>query len=68
MMGGDMCGCWHHKITPLVIMAIGLVFLLGALDVITADIVNTVWPILLMVVGFSKLTGSGCGCCKLMKK
>ena len=53
-------------IVPLCITLIGLAFLLQSLDVLSAMFVGFAWPILLLVIGLTKMMGSGCGCC--MKK
>jgi len=62
MMNGEMCGCPHHKIVPLVIVLIGVVFLLGALNVITMATVGMLWPIGLIIIGGMKLTSGMCAC------
>ncbi len=67
-MEGEMtqsgpCRCPHHKMTGLAVTLIGLLFLLGALGVLSAQIVEIGWPILLMVVGAMKLTKGMCKCC-----
>ena len=62
-MQGQMCKCPHHKMKPLFIVLIGLIFLLrelGKLDAHTADLA---WPVLLMAFGAMKLCGPMCKCC-----
>lgn len=59
----NMCKCGHHKVVPLCIALIGLVFLLGSINVLTAGFVNFAWPVLLIVIGLTKLVGPGCKCC-----
>lgn len=63
--GGDgkMCGCPHHKIVPLGIVLIGLVFLLQTLGVITAYAANIAWPVLVMLIGLQKMMRGMCTCC-----
>jgi len=58
------CHCPHHKMTPLFIILIGLVFLLGALGTISITIANILWPIFLILLGITKWTGHSCKCCK----
>ncbi|MDB5238950.1 MAG: hypothetical protein JWO00_285 [Candidatus Parcubacteria bacterium] len=53
------CSCQHHIVAPIAITLIGLIFLLGNFAVIDAAAVSTSWPILLMIIGLSKL----CKCC-----
>ena len=65
-MHEGMCACAHHKVGPLLIALIGLMFLLKALDVVAAGTVDLVWPIALILLGLMK---SGmCKCCGMMKK
>jgi hypothetical protein len=63
MENGKACNCTHHKVVPVCIALIGLVILLGGINVLTAGFVNIVWPVLLIVIGGAKLMGSGCKCC-----
>ena len=63
MMGGGMCKCPHHKVVPVLVILFGLAFLLAALNVLTWGLVNVVWPILVIVAGFMKLTSGKCKCC-----
>lgn len=58
---GKMCGCPHHKVVPLSIMLIGVVFL--PLHVLSPMAVSVIWPILLVIIGGTKLGSSGCKCC-----
>ena len=60
---GAKCGCMHHKMVPLMITLIGVAFLLQALNVLTASTVATVWPILLIVAGGTKMFSGSCKCC-----
>lgn len=61
---GKMCRCTHHSVMPVFIVAFGLVFLLGALDVLSARAVSMTWPILVIVGGLMKMTGKMCSCCQ----
>lgn len=68
MMEGGMCSCPHHKVTPLLIVLIGVAFLLQALNVLDAATVGMIWPIGLILIGLMKMSGGMCGCCGMMKK
>lgn len=57
------CKCPHHKIVPLFIVLIGLVFLLEALHLVTVATTDIVWPFLLILIGLMKMFGGMCGCC-----
>jgi len=64
-MGGGKCTCSHHKVMPVLVTVFGLVFLLGALNVFTADVVGIIWPILVIIGGLTKLMGGNCKCCSV---
>jgi len=57
------CGCPCHKAPGLLVALIGLVFLLGALNVLSPRAVEITWPILLILVGLKKMCGGMCKCC-----
>lgn len=63
MEQGGRCKCPHHKMTGLCVTLIGLLALLGALNVVSEQIVAIGWPILLMIIGVKKLTKGMCKCC-----
>lgn len=52
------CCCICHKMTGILIALIGVAFLLGALEVMSAKAVGITWPILLILIG---LKGACCG-------
>lgn len=58
-----MCKCPHHKMVPLCIALIGLVFLLQALGMIGVAFAEIAWPILLILIGLQKMSGGMCKCC-----
>ena len=60
---GGTCNCPHHKVVPISIMLIGLTFLLGAFGMLGAMAVNIIWPLLLIIIGGTKLGGASCACC-----
>lgn len=60
---GKTCRCPHHSMMPIFITALGLIFLLGALDVLTARVTSIAWPIVVILAGLTKLTSKMCACC-----
>ena len=66
MMGREgaerTCKCPHHKIVPLLVVILGIVFLLGAMDVLSPEVVGIVWPIVLIVGGLMKMMSGSCKC------
>ncbi|MDZ4260079.1 MAG: DUF5668 domain-containing protein [Candidatus Sungbacteria bacterium] len=66
-MGGggvaNVCQCLHHKTIPIIIIVFGVLFLLGALEVVSARIVSIAWPLLVIVGGCQKMMGGKCKCC-----
>lgn len=61
--GVGMCGCPHHKMVPLIIFVVGLLFFLNAVDVVTTNALNILWPIAVMIGGLTKMMGHKCKCC-----
>jgi len=47
----------------LFVAAIGLVFLLGALDVVSARFVGILWPFLVLLAGIQIVFRNKCKCC-----
>ncbi len=62
-MMGQKCPCPHHKMVPVFIVLIGLVFLLNAVMVLSDHVTAVVWPILLICIGLQKIFQSRCTCC-----
>ncbi len=65
-MGGGqkmMCGCPHHKAVPILIILFGLLFLLGSWNIVSASMVTMGWPIIIILIGLTKLMKAKCGCC-----
>jgi len=60
---GRGCGCMHHKVMPLLVVVFGLVFLLGALDLMNMATVNMIWPVIVILAGLKKLAVGMCKCC-----
>jgi len=58
------CKCPCHKMLGILIVLIGLTFLLGNFDVVSAKFVATAWPILVILIGLKKMCPKGaCKCC-----
>ncbi len=57
------CKCPHHKMVPLFITLIGAVFLLQAFDAVSASFTAWAWPLLVTLIGLTKLMGGNCKCC-----
>ena len=57
------CGCMHHAIVPILVALLGVAFLLLNLNIITMQVVNIVWPVLLILAGLFKACGRMCKCC-----
>lgn len=57
------CCCFHHYVSPVLVVLIALVFLLGNLNVIAAEIVGVTWPILLGLIGIQRIFVRTCRCC-----
>ncbi len=60
MENGKACKCAHHKVVPVCIALIGLAVLLMRLDVY-ATAMGIIWPILLVIIGGTKMVE--CDCC-----
>ncbi len=61
--GKNVCRCPHHWAIPAATILFGVLFLLGALQVVGADTVNIVWPILVIIAGATKWGEGACKCC-----
>ncbi len=57
------CKCPHHKMIPILIIVLGVLFLLGNLGKVSDQVVNIGWPILVLVAGLTKLSAGKCKCC-----
>ncbi len=67
MQSGDkMCKCPHHKMFPLAVLIVGVLFLLQALGVQLGNAVNIVWPIVVILWALKKMTRGMCKCCSGM--
>ncbi len=56
------CGCPHHKVLPIFVVLLGLLFLLRALGVVTMHFVDVGWPILVIAAGLTKMFSHKCRC------
>ena len=61
--GKNVCKCSHHKMVPGLIVVFGLVFLLGALGVLSSNAVSIAWPIVVIAAGAMKMMEGMCKCC-----
>lgn len=61
MEGNKMCSCPHHKVVPICITLIGLVIFAAQMNWLAAGIAGAIWPVLLVVIGLTKMMK--CGCC-----
>ena len=59
----EKCRCPHHMMTGIFFMLIGLTFLLGNLEVISAQVVGIAWPSILTLAEITKLVSGKCSCC-----
>jgi hypothetical protein len=57
------CNCPHHKMGPLLIILLGLLWLLSALNVISINIVSIILPIIVIAIGLMVLFKGECRCC-----
>ena len=59
----NLCGCVHHKTIPILVVLFGLAFLLLRLNILTEEFVGLAWPVIVIVVGLTKLYEHKCKCC-----
>lgn len=58
------CKCPCHMMSGILVALIGLVFLLGAFNVLGPRVVSIAWPIGLILLGLQNSIGKGrCNCC-----
>ncbi len=57
------CCCPCHKVMSILVILFGLTFLLGALDILSADTVQLVWPFIIILAGLKSMCAGGCKCC-----
>lgn len=61
---GNVCKCPHHKMWGVSVVVFGLLFLGGTLGWWSSQVVNIGWPVLVILVGLSKMMKGGmCKCC-----
>lgn len=63
MSNHNTCSCPHHKVVPVLILLLAVLFLLGNLNVVSAGTVSIGWPILVGLAALTKLFSSSCKCC-----
>lgn len=57
----SVCKCPHHRVMPIALILIGVIFLCQAFGWLSPTTVNYIWPVLLIIGAGSKL--GGCKCC-----
>ena len=62
MQSGKSCRCPHHKLTPFLVVLIGLTFILRVKGYVTGDAASIIWGVLIMCIGFQKLSRGMCKC------
>ena len=60
---GMTCSCTHHYTVPTLVVLFGLIFLLKALNVVTAELIDLAWPVLVIAAGLLKMKSRMCKCC-----
>lgn len=65
MSACEMCKCPHHKIIPILITLIGVLFLLSSLNIVGEKVAMIGWPILVILIGLNKMMSGKCKCCKM---
>ena len=61
-MKGKLCPCPHHKVSALVLLVVGILFLLRDFNV--WDFWNIQWwSALFVLLGLGKLCKRACSCC-----
>lgn len=63
--GANMCKCSHHKFLAILVILFGLLFLGGSLGWWSSGVVNTGWPILVVLGGVFKFMKNKCTCCQM---
>ncbi len=62
-MGGGRCKCPHHHMKAIWMILFGLLFLLGAFEVVSSRVVEVGWPLIVVLAGITRLTKGMCKCC-----
>ncbi|MDO8466619.1 MAG: hypothetical protein Q7S83_00570 [bacterium] len=60
---GGRCKCVHHNMKAIWMILFGMLFLLGALGVVSSEMVKIGWPIIVILAGVTKMTKGMCKCC-----
>ena len=56
------CKCHHHKVAPLLLVVLGLVFLWGSLGGLTLQKISVSFSVIVILVGLVKFVGGTCKC------
>ena len=61
----NICNCGHHVVIPFIMVVFGVTFLMGFYEAISWDMVNFIWPILVIIAGVTKIIEKRdlCKCC-----
>lgn len=59
---GKACTCMHHHMLALLVTLFGVVFLFGDLGWIPGQMVNVIWPLILVIGGIGKMLEGRCKC------
>jgi len=62
MNNAGACRCGHHKVVPVLVIVIGLIFLAGFYGILSPGAVAVGWPIVLIAIGAVKLGSGSCKC------
>ena len=57
------CKCPCHSAIGIFVILFGLTFLLKALNVLSDQIVNIIWPTIIILAGGKKMLAGMCKCC-----
>jgi hypothetical protein len=63
-MSNNACNCPHHKMGPLLIILLGLLWLLSALNVVSMYALSIILPIVVIAIGLMVLFKGECQCCE----
>jgi hypothetical protein len=63
MSNRGKCACPHHKLGPLVIIVLGLIWLFNELGALSWHTTSIILALLVICIGFKKMVMGKCGCC-----
>lgn len=56
------CQCKHHVVFPILVILFGILFLLNALGIVSAETTAITWPLIVIFAGLTKLKAGHCRC------